>query len=96
MTVSFSGSRLVSLVRKPQAARSAASFVPLLDSSTEPVHVAAWVDDLIFIMATPEHSECAGFEGGCAVCGEYYGRALKVQEMWQAKARLLKKHSAFG
>jgi hypothetical protein len=51
--------------------------------------VAAWVDDLIFIMATPEHGECAGYEGGCAVCGEYYGRALKVQEMWQAKARLL-------
>jgi hypothetical protein len=54
---------------------------------TKPVHVAAWVDDLIFIMATPEHCECAGFEGGCAVCGEYYGRALKVQEMWQTKAR---------
>ena len=56
---------------------------------TEPVHVAAWVDDLIFIMSTPEHGECDGFEGGCAVCGEYYGRALKVQEMWQAKARVL-------
>jgi hypothetical protein len=40
-------------------------------------------------MATPEHGECAGVEGGCAVCGEYYGRALKVQEMWQAKARSL-------
>jgi hypothetical protein len=51
--------------------------------------VATWVDDLIFIMATPEHGECAGFEGGCAICGEYYGRALKVQEMWQAKARSL-------
>ncbi len=46
--------------------------------------MAAWVDDLIFIMATPEHGDCAGFEGGCTVCGEYY---LKVQEMWQAKAR---------
>ncbi len=58
---------------------------------TEPVHGAAWVDDLIFIMATPVHGECAGFEGGCAVCGEHYGRALKVprQEMWQAKARSL-------
>jgi hypothetical protein len=55
----------------------------------EPVHVAAWVDDLIFIMSTPEHGECDGFEGGCAVCGDYYGRALKVQEMWQAKASVL-------
>ena len=56
---------------------------------TDPVHVASWVDDLIFIMSTPEHGECAGFEGGCAVCEEYYGRALKVQAMWQEKARAL-------
>ena len=27
---------------------------------TDPVHVAAWVDDLIFIMSTPEHGGCAG------------------------------------
>ncbi len=47
------------------------------------------VDDLIFVMSTPEHGECAGFEGGCAVCGEYYGRALKVQELWQPKAHAL-------
>ena len=47
------------------------------------------VVDLIFAMCTPEHGECAGFEGGCAVCGEYYGRALKEQGMWQVKARAL-------
>ena len=41
------------------------------------------MDDLIFIMSTPQHEECAGFEGGCEVCAEYHGRALKVQEMWQ-------------
>jgi hypothetical protein len=56
---------------------------------TDLVHVTFWVDYLIFVMSTPEHGECAGFEGGCAVCGEYYGRAMKVQEMWQAKARTL-------
>ena len=53
-----------------------------------PIHVAFWVDDLIFIMSTPEHSDCVGFKGGGAVCGEFYGRALKVQEMW-LKARAL-------
>jgi hypothetical protein len=50
----------------------------------DPVHVASWVDDLIFIMSTPEHGECAGFVGGCPVCTEYHGRALKVQELWHA------------
>ena len=35
---------------------------------TDPV--PSWIDDLIFIMSTPEHGECAGFEGGCAVCEE--------------------------
>ena len=54
-----------------------------------PVHVAAWVDDLIFIMKTPEHGECAGFEGGCPVCQEYHDRALDVQRLWQDKARRL-------
>ena len=53
---------------------------------TDQVHVAAWVDDLIFNMSTPEHGGCAGFEGGCEVCTEYHGRALKVQDMWQDKA----------
>jgi hypothetical protein len=51
--------------------------------------VAAWVDDLIFIMSTPEHGECAGFEGGCAVCEEYHGRALAVQDLWRKKAAKL-------
>jgi hypothetical protein len=51
------------------------------------VHVASWVDDLIFIISTPEHGECAGFDGGCPVCTEYHGRALKVQELWLSKTR---------
>ena len=55
---------------------------------TDPVHVAAWVDDLIFIMSTQEHGDGAGFEGGCEVCAEYHVRALKVQEMWQEKTLL--------
>ena len=42
-----------------------------------------------FIMSTPEHGDCAGFTGGCAVCEEYYGRALRVQALWQDKARKL-------
>ena len=54
-----------------------------------PVHVAAWVDDLIFTMKTPEHGDCPGFEGGCAVCQEYHGRAMDVQKLWQDKARRL-------
>ena len=74
------GSPLGSIVRA--VARSFARLTYLM-------HVAAWVDDLIFIMSTPEHGECAGFEGGCEVCAEYRGRALKVQEMWQEKARRL-------
>ena len=41
------GSPLSSIVR------SVARFFSLL---TNPVHVAAWVDDLIFIMSTPEHA----------------------------------------
>jgi hypothetical protein len=67
--------------------RSVARFFARL---TEPIHIASWVDDLIFIMSTPEHGECEGFAGGCAVCSEYHGRALKVQEMWREKARKLK------
>ena len=74
------GSQLGSIVR------AVARFFARL---TYPVHFAAWVDDLIFIMSTPEHGECAGFEDGCEVCAEYHGRALKVQEMWQEKARRL-------
>ncbi len=75
-----SGSPLGSIVRAV-----ARYFAQLPD----PVHVASWVDDLIFIMSTPEHGECAGFVGGCPVCTEYHGRALKVQELWHAKARKL-------
>ena len=55
----------------------------------EPVYVASWVGDFIFVMFTTEHCECASFDGGCTVCEEYYGRALKVQELWLAKARAL-------
>jgi hypothetical protein len=55
----------------------------------DPVHVAAWVDDLIFVMNTPEHGDCPGFEGGCEVCAEYHGRALEVQAMWRRKAAAL-------
>jgi hypothetical protein len=63
-------------------------FAQLMDQ----IHVA----DLIFIMATPEHGQCAGFEGGCAVCEEQYGHALKLQAMWQEKARALMLLSANG
>ncbi len=31
----------------------------------DPIHVAAWVDDLHFSMRTPPHPPCAGFIGGC-------------------------------
>ena len=55
-----------------------------------PVHVASWVDDLIFIMATPVHDTCSGFDGGCPTCAEYRDRALAVQAMWEDKARRLK------
>ena len=34
-------------------------------------------------------NECAGFEGDCEVCAQYHGRALKVQELWQERARRL-------
>jgi hypothetical protein len=74
------GSQLGSIVREV-----ARYFVRLPD----PVHVASWVDDLIFIMSTPEHGDCAGSVGGCPVCTEYHGRALKVQELWHAQARKL-------
>ena len=56
------------------------------------MHVAAWVDDLIFIMSTPEHGPCEGFGGGCRVCAEYHGRAFKleVQRFWKEKAAKLR------
>jgi hypothetical protein len=74
------GSPLGSLVR------SVARYFARLP---DPVHIASWVDDLIFIMSTPEHGECAGFEGGCATCKEYHGRALAVQQLWREKASRL-------
>ena len=66
--------------------RSVARFFARLP---DPIHVAAWVDDLIFIMSTPEHGLCDGLEGGCDVCAEYYGRALHAQDMWRQKAAKL-------
>jgi len=66
--------------------RSVARYFARLPS---PVHVAAWVDDLIFIMQTPEHGDCNGFEGGCEVCAEYHGRAVLVQDEWRKKAARL-------
>ena len=56
---------------------------------SDPVHVAALVDDLLFIISTPEHAECACFDGGCEVCDEAHGKALKIQEAWFEKARAL-------
>jgi hypothetical protein len=53
------GSPLGSIVR------AVPRFFALLPES---VHVASWVDDLIFIMSTPDNGECAGFEGNCLVC----------------------------
>jgi hypothetical protein len=35
---------------------------PFFARLTEPVHVASWIDDLIFIMSTQDHGECACFE----------------------------------
>jgi hypothetical protein len=40
----------------------------------------------IFILSTLDHRECSSFDGGCLVCEEYCWRALKVQELWHAKA----------
>jgi hypothetical protein len=53
----------------------------VLCAATQPCARRLVVDDLIFIMSTPEHGERAGFVGGCPVCTEYHGRALKVQEL---------------
>jgi hypothetical protein len=54
-----------------------------------PVHVAAWVDDLHFSMSTPPHPPCEGMEGGCAICVEFYGHALRAQALWRRKAAAL-------
>ena len=75
------GSPLGSIVR------SVATYFARLQS---PVHVAAWVDDLLFIMSTPEHGACDGFAGGCRVCAEYHGRAFEVQRLRKEKAAKLR------
>ena len=67
--------------------RSVARFFARLPT---PVHVAAWVDDLIFVMSTPEHGICEGFAGGCVVCQEYHERAVGVQTRWTQLAAELK------
>ena len=64
--------------------RSVARYFARLQS---PVHVAASVDDLIFIILTPEHGACEGFAGGCRVCAKYHGRALEVQHFCQFSGR---------
>ena len=55
-------------------------------NSNPRVHVAAWVDGLIFIMSTPEHCTCEGFAWGCRVCAEYHCRAVEVQSFCKEKA----------
>jgi hypothetical protein len=54
-----------------------------------PVHVAAWVDDLHFSMRTLDHPPCAGHVGGCPVCSETYTRALEMEQLWHKKAKVL-------
>ena len=56
---------------------------------SDPVHVAAWVDDLHFSMRTPPHPPCAGFEGGCPTCAAAYAKACSAEQIWLAKARVL-------
>lgn len=53
------------------------------------VHVAAWVDDLHFSMATPDHPPCAGHAGGCATCAQAYEQAVQAEKLWRDKARAL-------
>jgi hypothetical protein len=55
----------------------------------QPVHVAAWVDDLHFSMSTPPHPPCDGYRSGCPVCVTYYGHALRAQALWRTKAAAL-------
>ena len=72
--------------QKKTAGSPLGRLVPRL---SDQLHVAAWVDDLLLIMSTPVHVECAGFDGGCEVCVESHGKALKIQEAWLEKARAL-------
>ncbi len=49
------------------------------------------LDDLIFIMSTPEHEECSGFEGGSSVCAEYDMEVLMSERapLWPVVPSLL-------
>ena len=53
--------------QKPAAhwAASCAAWLTTSPDWADPVHVAAWVHDLIFTMATPEHEVCDSHAGGC-------------------------------
>jgi hypothetical protein len=55
----------------------------------DPIHVAAWVDDLHFSMRTPPHPPCAGFIGGCEVCAATHRRAVAAEALWHAKSEAL-------
>jgi hypothetical protein len=55
----------------------------------QPVHVAAWVDDLHFSMSTPPHPPCDCYRSGCPVCVTYCGHALREQALWRDKAAAL-------
>ena len=55
----------------------------------DPVHVAAWVDDLHFSMRTPPHPPCAGFAGGCPTCAAAQVRACAAERLWLDKAKAL-------
>ena len=55
----------------------------------DPVHVAAWVDDLHFSMRTPPHPPCRGHVGGCPVCHQAYNRAVQAEALWRDKAKAL-------
>ncbi len=55
----------------------------------QPVHVAAWVDDLHFSFSTPPHPPCEGHRGGCPTCVTYYGHAFRAQALWRQTAAAL-------
>ena len=55
----------------------------------DPIHVAAWVDDLHFTMKTPPHPPCLGHTGGCQVCAATYIKAAAAEKLWHAKAKAL-------
>jgi hypothetical protein len=55
----------------------------------DPVHVAAWVDDLHFSMRTPDHPPCNGHLAGCPVCTDAYRQAVVAEALWRYKAAAL-------